>query len=208
MKRIFFCLAAACMALSAAAKEGDYKPQTVREEAQYLSTDPALVEDTCPGNDIFQRFTCTKNQPAGYSCFDVYRVQGDPISAERYTLLDQTITIEQTSAEPLCSFTDEMTCDNFLKALNFNLDFSWFIANFPSSSFPECGKTYTCTRIVCYFPPDKDAGQTASQKLSCVYKKHQRFFVGSEVTCTRTFKGQTLPPTPKKITQTASSLSL
>ncbi len=184
MKRIFFCLAAACMALSAAAKEGDYKPQTIREEAQYLSTDPALVEDTCPGNDIFQRFTCTKNQPAGYSCFDVYRVQGDPISSERYTLLDQTITIEQTSAEPLCSFTDEMTCDNFLKALNFNLDFSWFIANFPSSSFPQCGKTYSCTRIACLRPmnPAPD-GSPRAQKLSCVFKKNQIYFLGAEISC-------------------------
>ena len=37
-----------------------YKPQTIRQSPQYLSTDPALVEDTCPGHDILNRFTCRK----------------------------------------------------------------------------------------------------------------------------------------------------
>ena len=175
------------------AEEADYKPQTLRQTPQYLSTDPALVEDTCPGNDIFQRFTCTKKQAPGFSCFDVYRVQGDPIDAERYTLLDQTLTVENTSAEPLCTFNDEMTCENFLKSLNFNLDFSWFIANFPSSSFPQCGKTYSCTRIACLKPlsPAPD-GSPRAQKISCVFKKNQIYFLGTEITC----QNKNAPSTP------------
>ena len=166
------------------AADSDYKPQTVRQEPQYLSTDPALVEDTCPGNNILQRFSCTKNQRPGFSCFDVYIVQGDPIDAERYTLLDQTLTVEQSSAEPRCTFDDDMTCENFLSALNFNLDFSWFIANFPSSSFPQCGKTYSCTRIACLRPlPPAEDGSPRAQKLSCVFKKNHSFFLGTELSC-------------------------
>ena len=166
------------------AADAVYKPQTVRQTPQYLTTDPALVEDTCPGHDILKRFTCTKNQAPGYSCYDVYMVQGDPIAAERYTLLDQTITIENSSAEPLCTFEGEMTCDNFLAALNYNLDFSWFISNFPSSSFPQCGETYSCTRIACLRPlaPAED-GSNRSEKLSCVFKKNQIFFLGAELSC-------------------------
>lgn len=166
------------------AADAVYKPQTVRQTPQYLTTDPALVEDTCPGHDILKRFTCTKSQAPGYSCYDVYMVQGDPIAAERYTLLDQTITIENSSAEPLCTFEGEMTCDNFLAALNYNLDFSWFISNFPSSSFPQCGETYSCTRIACLRPlaPAED-GSNRSEKLSCVFKKNQIFFLGAELSC-------------------------
>ena len=208
MNKILFTAVLCLLAQALSAEQNAQgKVKTQRGASQYLSVDPLEVTDSCPGGNIMQPFTCTKDQPDGFSCFDVSIVQGDPIPTERYELLDETLQPEDVSAEPQC-LNEEPTCDSFLKYLNYNLDFSWFIANFPSSSFPECGKTYTCTRIVCYFPPDKDAGQTASQKLSCVYKKHQRFFVGSEVTCTRTFKGQTLPPTPKKITQTASSLSL
>lgn len=177
MKRIILlCLSAGCLAAG-------YKPVTVRQEAQYLSTDAALVEDTCPGQNIFQSFSCTKQQPPGYSCFDVYRVQGDPVDKERYTLLDQTITQEETSAEPLCTF-DNLTCENFLEALNYNLDFSWFIANFPSSSFPACGLTYSCTRIACLRPlPALPDGTPQARKLSCVFKKNQTFFLGASVTC-------------------------
>lgn len=183
------------------------KVKTQRGAAQYLSVDPMDVTDSCPGGNIMQPFTCTKDQPDGFTCFDVSIVQGDPISAQRYELLDESLAPEDVSAEPQC-LNEEPTCESFLKYLNYNLDFSWFITNYPSSSFPECGKTYTCTRIVCYFPPDKESGETASQKLSCVYKKHQRFFVGSEITCTRTFKGQTLPPAPKQIKQKDNALEL
>ena len=161
-----------------------YKPQTIRQSPQYLSTDPALVEDTCPGHDILNRFTCTKKQNPGYSCFDVYMVQGDPIDAERYTLLDQSITLENSSAQPSCTFENELTCENFLQALNYNLDFSWFISNFPSSSFPQCGETYSCTRIACMRPlPPAADGSPRSQKLSCVFKKNQIFFLGAEISC-------------------------
>ncbi len=176
---LVFCLVTAPLL----AAEKPYKPVTQRAQAQYLSTDASAVEDTCPGNDIFNQFSCTKEQAPGFTCYDVYRVQGDPLDRERYTLLDQTITEENSSAEPLCNF-ETLTCDSFLKTLNYNLDFSWFIANFPSSSFPQCGLTYSCTRIACLKPlsPNQD-GSPRSQKLSCVFKKNQIFFLGSPITC-------------------------
>ncbi|MBO5911451.1 MAG: hypothetical protein J6Q05_04605, partial [Elusimicrobiaceae bacterium] len=74
------------------AQQKPYKPRTVRAQAQYLTTDALKVTDTCPGADIINPFTCTKEQPAGFTCFDVYRVQGDPIDKDRYTLLDETLT--------------------------------------------------------------------------------------------------------------------
>jgi len=160
-----------------------YKPETLRQNAQYLSTEVPSVADTCPGNNIYTPFYCTKQQTPGYTCFDVEQVQGDPVDKERYTLLDQTITTEPVSAEPPCPMTD-LTCENFLAALNYNLDFSWFIANFPSSSFPECGKTYSCTRIACLLAqPQSTQENPLSQKLSCVFKKNQTFFIGAEITC-------------------------
>ena len=160
-----------------------YKPITVRQQAQYLSTQSTQVEDTCPGHDIFRQFSCTRQEPPGYTCFDVYQVAGDPVDKERYTLLDQTLSTEATSAEPLCTF-DNLTCDNFLETLNYNLDFSWFIANFPSSSFPACGLTYSCTRIACLRQlPALPDGTPQARKLSCVFKKNQTFFLGAQVTC-------------------------
>lgn len=160
-----------------------YKPVTLRQGAQYLSTDGAKVEDTCPGKDIFQQFTCTKQTPPGYTCFDVYRVQGDPIDTQRYSLLNQTISVEPSSAEPLCTF-ENLTCENFLSVLKYNLDFSWFITNFPSSSFPQCAETYSCTRIACLRPlPALPDGTPQAQKLSCVFKKNQTFFLGASLTC-------------------------
>ncbi len=167
-----------------AADTKPYKPHTVRGQAQYLSTDPLKVSDTCPGNDIINPFTCTKEQPAGFTCFDVYRVQGDPMDKERYTLLDETLTTQETTAEPKCNFTGKLTCENFLKDLKYNLDFSWFIANFPSSAFPECAQTYTCTRIACWKPlVNTSYGAPQAQKLSCVFKKNQIYFLGAQVTC-------------------------
>lgn len=178
MKR-FIIFSLACLCLAAA----PYKPVTLRQAAQYLSTDASAVEDTCPGHDIFQPFTCRKEDSAGYTCFDVYRLQGDPIDTQRYTLLEQTLTEESISAEPLCPFT-QLTCDNFLAALHYNLDFSWFISNFPSSSFPQCGETYSCTRIACLLPlPTSTAQNPVSRKLSCVFKKNQAFFLGSQISC-------------------------
>ncbi len=177
MKRILLGLLA-CGCIAAA-----YKPVTLRQNTQYLSTQASAVEDTCPGNDIFQPFTCTKQQAPGYTCFDVQRLEGDPINTERYTLLDETITTENVSAEPLCTFK-ELTCENFLKTLQYNLDFSWFISNFPSSSFPQCRETYTCTRIACLVPAENSTPQNpVSKKLACVFRKNQTFFVGAEVTC-------------------------
>lgn len=170
------------LGLPAAAQKAP-KIYTQRGPAQYLSTDALAVEDTCPGQDIVNQFSCTKEQAPGFHCFDVYRVQGDPVDRERYTLLDQTITQENVSAQPLCNI-DALTCESFLASLNYNLDFSWFIANFPSSSFPECGLTYSCTRIACLKPlPPAEDGSPRSQKLSCVFKKNQIFFLGAPVTC-------------------------
>ena len=182
---LFFLIGAAAGGWAAETKtEGNPsgKPKTVRQEAQYLTTDPDAVEDTCPGHDILKRFTCTKDQPDGYKCFDVSIVQGDPIPSQRYDLLDEELTPENVSPDPQCLFTDR-TCEAFLKNLNYNLDFSWFITNFPSSSFPQCAETYSCTRIACFFPPDKEKGETSAQKLSCVYKKNQLYFVGANITC-------------------------
>ena len=167
-----------------AAETKPYKPQTVRGQAQYLTTDALKVTDTCPEGDIINPFTCTKEQPAGFTCFDVYRVQGDPIDKDRYTLLDETLTTEETTAEPKCNFTGKLTCANFLADLKYNLDFSWFITNFPSSAFPECAQTYTCTRIACWKTlADTSYGAPQAQKLSCVFKKNQIYFLGAQVTC-------------------------
>lgn len=178
MKRIIILTAALCCLAATS-----YKPVTVRQNVQYLSTLAGAVTDTCPEQDIFNPFTCTKEQAPGYTCFDVQRLQGDPIPTERYTLLNETITTENSSAEPLCPF-QTLTCENFLKALNYNLDFSWFISNFPSSSFPQCSETYTCTRIACLVPAENStADNPVSQKLACVFRKNQTFFVGAEVTC-------------------------
>jgi hypothetical protein len=180
--RLFVLLTGLLLTGACTAVKAD-KRYTQRAPAQYLSTDPAAVEDTCPGNDIISRFTCTREQAAGFQCFDVYRVQGDPLDSERYTLLDQTLTEENSTAEPLCTFAT-LTCADFLKALNYNLDFSWFIDNFPSSSFPQCGLTYSCTRIACLKPlePAPD-GSPRSQKLACVFKKNQIFFLGTPLVC-------------------------
>ena len=178
MKRFMTGLLAVC-SLAAVS----YKPVTIRQNPQYLSAQASAVEDTCPGNDIFHPFTCTKEQAPGYTCFDVQRLEGDPIGTERYTLLDEILTTENVSAEPLCTF-DTLTCDQFLKTLNYNLDFSWFIANFPSSSFPQCKETYSCTRIACLVPTKQSTPQNpVSTKLSCVFRKNQTFFVGAEITC-------------------------
>ena len=184
MKRIIFLLIVCLLGAVSGVAQKTYKPKTVRAQAQYLTTDALKVTDTCPGGDIINPFTCTKDQPAGFKCFDVYRVQGDPIDKDRYTLLDEKLTTEDTTAEPKCNFTGNLTCDNFLQALKYNLDFSWFIANFPSSAFPECAQTYTCTRIACWKTlEDTSYGAPQAKKLSCVFKKNQIYFLGAQITC-------------------------
>lgn len=184
MKYLYWLALLILTTFASAAETKPYKPQTVRDPAQYLSTDALKVSDTCPGHDILNPFTCTKDQPAGFTCFDVYRVQGDPVDTERYTLLNESLSTQELTAEPKCNFTGKLTCENFLKDLKYNLDFSWFIANFPSSSFPECGQTYTCTRIVCFAPlQDTSYGAPQAQKLDCVFKKNQIYFLGAQVTC-------------------------
>lgn len=163
------------------------KINTLRAPAQYLSVDKEQVKDTCPGADIRRAFSCTKKQDNGFSCFDVYEVEGDPPPSQRYTLLDENISTQLNTADPACNFSGELNCGNFLSSLKYNLDFSWFITNFPSSSFEQCAQTYTCTRIACWrsLPPDP-SGEIQSQKLMCVYKKEQTFFLGTQVTCQNT----------------------
>lgn len=183
MKRFLYAILLLAIGLVAARAARTYKPETVRQPAEYLSIVRNEVQDTCPGQDPINRFTCTQHQHPGYTCFDVYQVEGDPIDSERYTLLDETLSVENITPEPLCTF-DTLTCEQFLKTLRYNLDFSWFIANFPSSSFPQCGLTYSCTRIACLrpLPPGEDGG-VRSQKLSCVFKKNQIYFLGTQLTC-------------------------
>ena len=161
-----------------------YRVNTERTPAYYLSTDPKLVQDTCPQHDILHSFTCTKAQADGLRCFDVYLAQGSPINEQRYTLLQQTIEEKNVSAQPPCPPGMQADCASFLKALNYNLEFSWYLADFPSSSFEECAETYDCKRIDCYFPSSTD---TVSTLVSCVYKRNQVFFVGSEITCRQEF---------------------
>lgn len=173
-----------CSCLACALPTKSPNVLTLRGEAQYLSTQQTSLKDTCPGNDIFASFSCSSKQPNGFSCFDVYQVEGDPILTERYTLLEETITTQNNTAEPACNFEGELTCSNFLTSLKYNLDFSWFITNFPSSSFPQCDKTYTCTRVACWRQLSPNgAEEEQSQKLICVFKKEQSFFLGAQITC-------------------------
>lgn len=108
------------------------KLKTVRQTPQYLSVDASLVEDTCPGHDILKPFTCSKNNGEDFSCFDVYLVQGTPIDQERYTLLDEKLTEENTTAEPSCPF-DTLTCENFFTRIK--IQFGLFLVYFQLSVF-------------------------------------------------------------------------
>lgn len=165
-----------------------YRVSTERDAPYYLSTEAEKVEDTCPGHDIIHPYTCTKTDADGSRCFDVSMVQGSPTPSERYTLLQQTVEVQDVSAEPLCPALKTPDCASFLSALNHNLEFSWYLVNFPSSSFPQCRETYDCKRIDCYLPADPSAGQTGATLVSCVYKRNQVFFVGAEVTCRRSVR--------------------
>ncbi len=158
--------------------------QTQRAKPYYLTADPEQVQDTCPGHDILKQYTCPEQVPAGMTCFDVYMVQGSPVPQQRYTLLRQTVETQPVSAQPQCP-TEVTDCDSFLKALDYNLEFSWYVANFPSSSFPQCRETYDCKRVDCYQPLPSREGSDQSNLISCVYKKNQLFFVGSEISCQR-----------------------
>lgn len=162
---------------------GPTKLKTVRQAPQYLSTNSSLVEDTCPEHNILKQFSCSKKNKENFFCFDVYMVQGSPIDTERYTLLEEKLTLEKQTPEPLCPI-ETLTCEHFLRDLKYNLDFSWFIANYPSSSFPECAETYSCVRISCLKPsPSSNSSAPNSQRLSCVFKKNQFFFLGSQISC-------------------------
>ena len=159
-----------------------YRMQTLREKPYYLSANADKVEDTCPGHDIIKQYSCP-HDAAVASCFDVYMVEGRPVNEESYTLLQENITAQNSSSQAACP-ADVTDCNSFLKALNYNLEFSWYLVNFPSSSFAQCSETYDCKRIDCSVPPATNAeGETSSMLISCVYKKNQLFFVGSEVTC-------------------------
>ena len=183
MKRFtlwLFC--ALCFCCGCLGRPGGYRIQTQRQTPYYLTTDAEKVQDSCPGNDIFQQYNCPADAPEGLKCFDVYRVQGSPVPDQRYTLLHETVEEQNVTAQPECpaQVTD---CASFLKALNYNLEFSWYVANFPSSSFEQCHETYDCKRLDCFQPLPAEQGNSRSTLISCVYKKNQVFFVGSDITC-------------------------
>ena len=159
-----------CVGLSRT-DEPKYRVQTVRQTPYYLSTDATKVEDTCVGRDIIKQYTCTAKDEADSTCFDVYMVQGSPAPEERYTLLKETIENQPVTAEPACP-KDVRDCSSFLKALDYNIEFSWYLANFPSSSFPQCRETYDCKRVDCYQPLQKEKS-IQSTLISCVFKKNQ-----------------------------------
>lgn len=157
-----------------------YKMQTQREEPYYLSVDAKKVQDTCPENDILKQYFCGKEQTDGFTCFDVYMVQGRPADNQEYTLLQETVSLQAVSPEPQCPAGMSASCDSFLKSLGNNLEFSWYLVDFPSSSFPQCQETYDCKRVDCYLPSQNESESTL---VSCVYKRNQIFFVGSDVVC-------------------------
>ncbi len=162
-----------------------YRVSTEREPPYYLGTNAEEVEDTCPGNDILKQYNCSRKQDDGFACFDVYLAQGSPVNNQRYSLLQERVERQSVSPQPQCPAM-EPTCEAFLQALNYNLEFSWYLVNFPTSSFPQCRETYDCKRIDCYLPPDPSKGIKESTLVSCVYKRNQLFFVGSEITCRQT----------------------
>ena len=137
------------------------------------------------GNNILTQYNCTRKQENGYTCFDVYMAQGRPLNTQEYTLLQERVEKQAVTPQPQCP-TMEPTCDAFLKALNYNLEFSWYLVNFPTSSFPQCRETYDCKRIDCYLPPAE--GEKEATLVSCVYKRNQVFFVGAQVTCRQTLR--------------------
>ncbi len=187
MKKVFILifLLGGCSSLTATHGNERYKVQTQREEAYYLSIDAEKVQDTCPKKDILKQFSCTKEQADGYTCFDVYMVQGRPANEQEYTLLQQTVENQSVSAQPACPAGMKPNCEEFLKALNNNLEFSWYLVDFPSSSFAQCKETYDCKRIDCYQPTETEG---ESVLVSCVYKRNQIFFVGGDVVCRKSLR--------------------
>ena len=180
---VCLCFLGACTSSSVQGEKVKYRLQTERQEPYYLSTVPEKVEDTCPGHDIIKQYNCSAKDKGNSTCFDVYMVQGRPVNEESYTLLKQEITEENLPSQATCP--DQVTdCDSFLKALNYNLEFSWYLVNFPSSSFTQCRETYDCKRIDCSrVTAENIAEKSGAQLISCVYKKNQIFFVGSQITC-------------------------
>ena len=176
------CFLSACSGTFMQKENPAYRVETKRQEPYYLSTDPEKVEDTCPGHDILKQYICAAKDE-GNTCFDVYMVQGRPVNEESYTLLQQEITAQKAPSQPVCP-AEVTDCASFLKALNYNLEFSWYLVNFPSSSFEQCRETYDCKRIDCSRASSStETAPDASDLISCVYKKNQIFFVGSEISC-------------------------
>ncbi len=185
MKKILYLISIVVLAAGCATDIGQesYRVHTEREKPYYLGSNAEEVTDTCPGGDILKQYSCTKDDADGLECFDVYMVQGSPVNEQKYTLLQQTVEKKPVTPEPACPKLEQADCASFLKALNYNLEFSWYLVNFPSSSFEECRETYDCKRVDCFVPPDTAAGETDSTLISCVYKRNQLFFVGSAITC-------------------------
>lgn len=179
-------LLGACAGFHTDGQAPRYRVSTEREPSYYLGTDAEKVQDTCPGNDILTQYNCSKKQENGFVCFDVYMAQGSPAPQERYTLLSQKVEKQSVSPEPQCPAGMKPDCVSFLKEMKYNLEFSWYLANFPSSSFEQCRETYDCKRIDCFLPPNPTEENAQATLVSCVYKRNQVFFVGSDVTCRQT----------------------
>ena len=185
MRKIIFCLLPILCACAGTTynQTTKYQVQTVREKPYYMSVDAEKVEDTCPGHDIIKQYTCRAEDANEATCFDVYMVEGRPINEQTYTLLQENKTQQSAVSQPVCP-TGVTDCNTFLKALNYNLEFSWYLVNFPSSSFEQCRETYDCKRVDCSTSLTQTTDNNASSTLiSCVYKKNQLFFVGSQITC-------------------------
>lgn len=177
------CLLCGCSGFLVQKETLQSRVQTQRQEPYYLTTDPEKVEDTCPRHDILKQYNCSAEDRSGATCFDVYMVQGRPVREENYTLLQEEIVQQQMPSQPACP-AEVTDCASFLKALDYNLEFSWYLVNFPTSSFEQCRETYDCKRIDCSLATETTTEQTnESTLISCVYKKNQLFFVGSEITC-------------------------
>ena len=187
MKGLVLLLCSITLLGACATDKALYKMQTIRQMPYYLTTQATQVQDTCPGQDILKQYICPHDQLNGLTCFDVYMVQGSPAPEQRYSLLQEKVENQPVSAQPVCPDM-QPTCESFLKALKYNLEFSWYLVNFPSSSFKECRETYDCKRIDCYIPQNTQADALQSTLVSCVFKRNQLFFVGSQVTCQRTMQ--------------------
>lgn len=180
----FFIVVFIVVGVAVAAEQKGQKVVTERGKPVFQAVTASDAKDTCPGQDIYQRFSCGKDQPEGFTCTDAYMIKGMAPAEHRYELVEEKLTPQDVSAEPQCPAMCS-TCEAFLKSLNYNLEFSWYLENFPSSSYPQCSVVYDCRRIMCYFPVKTEGAPDQSMQLSCVYKGNRAYFVATEVVCGR-----------------------